>query len=141
MKSVIFSLLGLIIGLCLTALLVTKCEKAQDVLGLNPETITDTITVDSTKIVPTIEQVLQARKNVQLQKYADSVFLHMPDESLLSVLMKIGTESSIAEIVKEYDVDRRFHDNAYKVHKAAKELLPDTIPAKPAESKPTKSVN
>ena len=133
MKQVIFTILGLIVGLCLTAVLVTKCDKVQDVLGLKTETITDTVTIDSTKIAPTIEQVLNARKEVQNQRYADSVFLHMPDESLLSVLMKIGTESSIAEIVKEYDVDRRFHDNAYKVHKAAKEFLPDTIPAKPAE--------
>jgi len=58
----------------------------------------------------TIEEYLSFRKEMQLARYYDSVFLKMPDASLIAILTKIGTDANIEEIAKEYIQNRAMYD-------------------------------
>ena len=48
---------------------------------------------------PTVQEVLQWRENLRLDKYVDSVFLVMPEQILTQILVTKGTDLSNHEIV------------------------------------------
>lgn len=92
--------------------------------------------VDSQNVVTnvTIDDILETRRSILECQYQDSVFLHMPETSLIAVLMKLGTDATNTEIVKEYLNNRKIYDNvelgAQIKDMYKKQFEPDSLPKK-----------
>ena len=63
--------------------------------------ILETDTIEQV-VAPTVQEVLQWRENLKLEKYVDSVFLVMPEQILTQILVTKGTDLSNHEIVSIY---------------------------------------
>lgn len=97
--------------------------------SVHPETVVirDTITM------PTVEDVLLAREVTKEQHRKDSVFMQMPKAALAAVLMKIGTNSTIKEIVEEYESNISIYSNVILGAEIQDKILqPDSLRPKPA---------
>lgn len=97
--------------------------------SVHPETVVirDTITM------PTVEDVLLAREVTKEQHRKDSVFMQMPKAALAAVLMKIGTNSTIEEIVEEYESNISIYSNVILGAEIQDKILqPDSLRPKPA---------
>lgn len=78
----------------------------------------DTVSVEQPS--PSIEDVLQARR-VQIQNYQlDSMWLHMPENTIVCVLMHKGTDLCSYEIVEEYLANREYYDSFTQRNKEIK---------------------
>lgn len=81
---------------------------------------------------PTIKDILDTRENIKQGMYYDSIFLYMPEEVLVAILMKKGTDLSNADIAMEYLNNKKQYDDVqfgYKIADTYKhEVQPDTIP-------------
>lgn len=71
----------------------------------------ETVVIRDTIAMPTVEDVLLAREVTKEQHRKDSVFMQMPKAALIAVLMKIGTESTIEQIVQEYEANPDLYKN------------------------------
>lgn len=71
----------------------------------------ETVVIRDTIAMPTVEDVLLARKLTKESQRKDSVFMAMPEAALIAVLMKIGTESTIEQIVQEYEANPDLYKN------------------------------
>lgn len=71
----------------------------------------ETVVIRDTITMPTVEDVLLAREVTKEQHRKDSVFMQMPKAALAAVLMKIGTNSTIEEIVEEYESNISIYSN------------------------------
>ena len=60
--------------------------------------IPETDTIEQV-VAPTVQEVLQWRESIRLDKYVDSVFLVMPEQVLTQILVTKGTDLSNHEIV------------------------------------------
>lgn len=93
----------------------------------------ETVVIRDTITMPTVEDVLLAREVTKEQHRKDSVFMQMPKAALAAVLMKIGTNSTIEEIVEEYESNISIYSNVIlgaEIHD--KILQPDSLRPKPA---------
>ena len=63
--------------------------------------IPETDTIEQV-VAPTVQEVLQWRESMRLDKYVDSVFLVMPEQVLTQILVTKGTDLSNHEIVSIY---------------------------------------
>ena len=65
--------------------------------------IPETDTIEQV-VAPTVQEVLQWRESMRLDKYVDSVFLVMPEQVLTQILVTKGTDLSNHEIasINEY---------------------------------------
>lgn len=80
-------------------------------------------------IAPTVQEVLQWRENMRLDKYVDSVFLVIPEQVLTQILVTKGTDLSNHEIVSIYISNKDFYDKLIKRSMdIQKEYIPDSIP-------------
>lgn len=79
--------------------------------------IPETDTIEQV-VAPTVQEVLQWRENMRLDKYVDSVFLVMPEQILTQILVTKGTDLSNHKIVSIY---KRSMD-------IQKEYIPDSMP-------------
>lgn len=80
-------------------------------------------------IAPTVQEVLQWRENMRLDKYVDSVFLVMPEQVLTQILVTKGTDLSNHEIVSIYISNKDFYDKLIKRSMdIQKEYIPDSMP-------------
>lgn len=78
---------------------------------------------------PTVQEVLQWRENLRLDKYVDSVFLVMPEQILTQILVTKGTDLSNHEIVSIYISNKDFYDKLIKRSMdIQKEYIPDSMP-------------
>ncbi len=75
-------------------------QSVKELFGGKPEVVqTDTLT---TQVAPTIDQVLQDRAAEKEYRYFDSVYMDIPDVSLIAILMKLGPSAKPIDIGKEY---------------------------------------
>lgn len=66
---------------------------------------TEEIVIDSVSVIetpPTIDEVVQLRRDIIESKKIDSIYFAMSDIELTAILMKVGTNSTISEIVDAY---------------------------------------
>lgn len=75
--------------------------------------IPETDTIEQV-VAPTVQEVLQWRENMRLDKYVDSVFLVMPEQVLTQILVTKGTDLSNHEIVSIYISNKDFYDKLIK---------------------------
>ena len=93
----------------------------------------ETVVIRDTIAMPTVEDVLLAREVTKEQHMKDSVFMQMPKAALAAVLMKIGTNSTIKEIVEEYESNISIYSNVILGAEIQDEILqPDSLRPKPA---------
>ena len=106
------------------------------------------VVIDSVSIVetpPTIDEVVQLRRDVIESKKIDSIYFAMSDVELTAILMKIGTNGTTSDIVAAYkklqpqlkDVllgadiaEKLIQERQQKIP-----LEPDSIPKQPLPSK------
>lgn len=94
---------------------------------------TETVVIRDTIAMPTVEDVLLAREVTKEQHRKDSVFMQMPKAALAAVLMKIGTNSTIKEIVEEYESNISIYSNVILGAEIQDKILqPDSLRPKPA---------
>ena len=94
---------------------------------------TETVVIRDTITMPTVEDVLLAREVTKEQHRKDSVFMQMPKAALAAVLMKIGTNSTIKEIVEEYESNISIYSNVILGAEIQDKILqPDSLRPKPA---------
>ena len=90
--------------------------------------IPETDTIEQV-VAPTVQEVLQWRENLRLDKYVDSVFLVMPEQVLTQILVTKGTDLSNHEIVSIYISNKDFYDKLIKRSMdIQKEYIPDSMP-------------
>lgn len=90
--------------------------------------IPETDTIEQV-VAPTVQEVLQWRENLRLDKYVDSVFLVMPEQVLTQILVTKGTDLSNHEIVSIYINNKDFYDKLIKRSMdIQKEYIPDSMP-------------
>ena len=76
-----------------------------------------------------VQEVLQWRESMRLDKYVDSVFLVMPEQVLTQILVTKGTDLSNHEIVSIYISNKDFYDKLIKRSMdIQKEYIPDSMP-------------
>lgn len=93
----------------------------------------ETVVIRDTIAMPTVEDVLLAREVTKEQHRKDSVFMQMPKAALAAVLMKIGTNSTIKEIVEEYESNISVYSNVILGAEIQDKILqPDSLRPKPA---------
>lgn len=80
-------------------------------------------------VAPTVQEVLQWRESMRLDKYVDSVFLVIPEQVLTQILVTKGTDLSNHEIVSIYISNKDFYDKLIKRSMdIQKEYIPDSMP-------------
>lgn len=90
--------------------------------------IPETNTIEQV-VAPTVQEVLQWRESMRLDKYVDSVFLAMPEQVLTQILVTKGTDLSNREIVSIYINNKDFYDKLIKRSMdIQKEYIPDSMP-------------
>lgn len=90
--------------------------------------IPETDTIEQV-VAPTVQEVLQWRESMRLDKYVDSVFLVMPEQVLTQILVTKGTDLSNHEIVSIYISNKDFYDKLIKKSMdIQKEYIPDSMP-------------
>lgn len=77
--------------------------------------IPETNTIEQV-VAPTVQEVLQWRESMRLNKYVDSVFLVMPEKILTQILVTKGTNLSNHEIVSIYISNKAFYDKLIKIY-------------------------
>lgn len=93
----------------------------------------ETVVIRDTITMPTVEDVLLAREVTKEQHRKDSVFMQMPKAALAAVLMKIGTNSTIKEIVEEYESNISIYSNVILGAEIQDKILqPDSLRPKSA---------
>lgn len=93
----------------------------------------ETVVIRDTIAMPTVEDVLLAREVTKEKHRKDSVFMQMPKAALAAVLMKIGTNSTIKEIVEEYESNISIYSNVILGAEIQDKILqPDSLRPKPA---------
>lgn len=89
--------------------------------------ILETDTIEQV-VAPTVQEVLQWRESMRLDKYVDSVFLVIPEQVLTQILVTKGTDLSNHEIVSIYISNKDFYDKLIKRSMdIQKEYIPDSM--------------
>ena len=105
---------------------------------INEPPITDSIE-QTVNWVPTVHDVLEERNDWKYQNFVDSVYLCMPEQVLVQMLVSKGTMISPQEIVEDYLSNKQFyHDTILKSMNIQKQYIPDSLPNK---DKPDKQLN
>lgn len=109
----------------------------------NKKTIDEPPVTDSIEqvinYVPTVHDVLEERDEWKYQNFIDSVYLCMPEQVLVQMLVSKGTTISPQEIVEDYLKNKQFyHDTILKSMNIQRKYIPDSLPDK---SKPDKLTN
>ena len=124
--------------------ILTLCAVLLDSCTLfNKKTIDEPLTTDSIEQtvnwVPTVHDVLEERNDWKYQNFVDSVYLCMPEQVLVQMLVSKGTMISPQEIVEDYLSNKQFyHDTILKSMNIQKQYIPDSLPQK---DKPDKQLS
>lgn len=120
-RTYFFALMLAFILLCLYFL--SGCSKTNRLQKQNIDTVEQQD--EPTKI----SDVLKLREELRLAKYTDSVYLAMPEQILVSILVTEGTNKSIKDIVKTYIENKSFYEQIIKKNMdIQKQYIPDSIP-------------
>lgn len=139
--SWIWWLIGLIAACTLTGFIVhTNGPKIDEFFGHeypveSQEVVEDTTVYD----VPTIQEVLEFRRQAQELKRADSLFLTIPDVVLIDILSNHGTELSSYDIMCIYEGNPKIYNAVQSGARAQlfKESLPDSLSKQPQPDVPS----
>lgn len=103
---------------------------------INEPPITDSIE-QTVNYVPTVYDVLEEREEWKYQNFIDSVYLCIPEQVLVQMLVSKGTMISPQEIVEDYLSNKQFyHDTILKSMNIQKQYIPDSLPNKDKPDKP-----
>lgn len=90
---------------------------------------TDTVEQCDYNYVPTVHDVLVEREELKRALWVDSVYLNMPEQILVQMLVSKGTTISITEIVEDYIANKDFyHNTVLKSMNIQKRYIPDSVP-------------
>lgn len=139
--SWIWWLIGLIAACTLTGFIVhNNGSKIDEFFGQeypveSQEVVEDTTVYD----VPTIQEVLEFRRQAQELKRADSLFLTIPDVVLIDILSNHGTELSSYDIMQIYEGNPKIYNAVQSGARAQlfKESLPDSLSKQPQPDVPS----
>lgn len=139
--SWIWWLIGLIAACTLTGFIVyNNGPKIDEFYGIftpkeSQEVVEDTTVYD----VPTIQEVLEFRRQAQELKRADSLFLTIPDVVLIDILSNHGTELSSYDIMCIYEGNPKIYNAVQSGARAQlfKESLPDSLSKQPQPDVPS----
>lgn len=143
--SWIWWLIGLIAACTLTGFIVhNNGPKIDEFFGHeypveSQEVVEDTTVYD----VPTIQEVLEFRRQAQELKRADSLFLTIPDVVLIDILSNHGTELSSYDIMCIYEGNPKIYNAVQSGARAQlfKESLPDSLSKQPQPDTPASGVD
>ena len=106
--------IGIMIGLTSTLLIIIEISDNDS----TPKTseMNDTIYEESYYneyyAIPSVEDCLNRREELRYALWVDSVYLAMPEDVLIRILVNKGTQVSVNEIVKEYVKNKeQYHGN------------------------------
>lgn len=115
--------------LIISAILLSSCSHTRKPI------IEDSVESDSIEQyyhVPTVHDVLEERNELKYALWVDSVYLNMPEQIIMHMLVTKGTTISITEIVEDYWANKQFyHDTILKSMNIQKQYIPDSLPTKP----------
>lgn len=104
---------------------------------INEPPITDSIE-QTVNYVPTVYDVLEEREEWKYQNFIDSVYLCIPEQVLVQMLVSKGTMISPQEIVEDYLSNKQFyHDTILKSMDIQKQYIPDSLPKHSKPNNPT----
>lgn len=105
---------GIMIGLTSTLLIIIEISDNDSI----PETsemndkIYDESYYNEYYAIPSVEDCLNKREELRYALWVDSVYLAMPEDVLIQILVNRGTQVSVNEIVKEYvKNEEQYHGN------------------------------
>lgn len=115
-----------------------------------PKTEIVTPVVDSIAVEtpPTIDEIVSLRREIIENRKIDSVYLSMSDLELTAILMKIGTNTTITEIVEAYETLKPQLKDVLLGANIAEKLIKeqtsmqhlDTVPAVPLPARTLPSI-
>lgn len=122
-KDYLFVLLLAIVAI-LALYLFTGCSNRRQVTTSDDE---DSIEIAEEQ--PKVSDILELREELRLSKWIDSVYLAMPEQIIVAILVTEGVNKTPKQIVQTYITNKDFYDNIIKKSMdAQKEYLPDSIP-------------
>lgn len=105
---------GIMIGLTSTLLIIIEIsdnDSTPKTSEMN-DTIYDESYYNEYYAIPSVEDCLNRREELRYALWVDSVYLAMPEDVLIRILVNKGTQVSVNEIVKEYVKNKeQYHGN------------------------------
>jgi len=108
--------IGIMIGLTSTLLIIIEISDNDSTPKTSEMNDNDTIYDESYYneyyAIPSVEDCLNRREELRYALWVDSVYLAMPEDVLIRILVNKGTQVSVNEIVKEYVKNKeQYHGN------------------------------
>ena len=96
--------IGIMIGLTSTLLIIIEISDNDSIPETSEmnDTIYDESYYNEYYAIPSVEDCLNKREELRYALWVDSVYLAMPEDVLIQILVNRGTQVSVNEIVKEY---------------------------------------
>ena len=105
---------GIMIGLTSTLLIIIEISDNDSIPETSEmnDTIYDESYYNEYYAIPSVEDCLNKREELRYALWVDSVYLAMPEDVLIRILVNKGTQVSVNEIVKEYVKNKeQYHGN------------------------------
>lgn len=105
---------GIMIGLTSTLLIIIEISDNDSIPETSEmnDTIYDESYYNEYYAIPSLEDCLNKREELRYALWVDSVYLAMPEDVLIQILVNRGTQVSVNEIVKEYVKNKeQYHGN------------------------------
>lgn len=105
---------GIMIGLTSTLLIIIEISDNDSIPETSEmnDTIYDESYYNEYYAIPSVEDCLNRREELRYALWVDSVYLAMPEDVLIQILVNRGTQVSVNEIVKEYVKNKeQYHGN------------------------------
>ena len=116
--------------LLIASILLSSCTNPRKTIDEPVES--DSIELSEYTYVPTVQDVLEQRNELKYALWCDSIYLTIPDQILIQMLVTKGTTISITEIVEDYWQNKQwYHDTILKTMNIQKQYIPDSLPNKP----------
>ena len=106
--------IGIMIGLTSTLLIIIEISDNDSIPETSEmnDTIYDESYYNEYYAIPSVEDCLNKREELRYALWVDSVYLAMPEDVLIRILVNKGTQVSVNEIVKEYVKNKeQYHGN------------------------------
>ena len=105
---------GIMIGLTSTLLIIIEISDNDSIPETSEmnDTIYDESYYNEYYAIPSVEDCLNKREELRYALWVDSVYLAMPEDVLIQILVNRGTQVSVNEIVEEYVKNKeQYHGN------------------------------
>lgn len=105
---------GIMIGLTSTLLIIIEISDNDSIPETSEmnDTIYDESYYNEYYAIPSVEDCLNKREELRYALWVDSVYLAMPEDVLIRILVNKGTQVSVNEIVEEYVKNKeQYHGN------------------------------